>query len=303
MKRIITLLTVVLLAMLLTACNNQAQAPAPTPTPTPAPTPAAQEIVEEVDEDQDEDEEDEEQEVAALSIEGTPFELYTIAMEKVAAEMAEADSFMMGSVIHMVMDMAGESIDIEMDMLISQAGSGADTQMKIDMVTNMMGMEMPITIFFRDGVAYMEMMGMQMQTPMSLDELLAEFDISMDDFEPVDFELGDIISQEARAIPGGIELTFVLNPDTMNDALEDAMEMLAMLGLEGGDVDVEFEDIMLIAILNDNNELEYTRMFSGFSMEAEGELIFIDMDMAFEFLQFGGVTIDFPDNLDEFIEF
>jgi len=299
MKRIITLLTVVLLAMFLTACNNQAQAPAPTPTPEPAPaaTPAPQE---EVDEDEDEDEE---QETADLSIEGTPFELYTIAMEKVAAEMAAADSFIMGSVIHMVMDMDGESLDVEMDMLISQVGSGVDVQMKIDMITNMMGMEMPMTIFFKDGVAYMDMMGMQMQMPMSLDELLAEFDISMDDFEPVDFELGDIISQEARAIPGGTELTFVLNPDAMNDAMEDAMEMLAMLGLDGEDVDIEFEDIMVIAILNDNNELEYTRMFSGFSMEADGELIFIEMDMAFEFIQFGGVTINFPDNLDDFIQF
>ena len=300
MKRISILLSAVLLMLFMAACQNNA---APAPSPTPAPTPAAQEAVD-ADEDEDEDEDiAEEQERAELPENATPFEMYTFAMEAIAAEIAEVNSFKLGTVMHILIDSDDETVEMEMDMIISQVTDGSDTQMKIDAMTSVMGMDMEMTIFFKDGVAYMDMMGMQMQMPMSLDELLAEFDVSMDDFEAVDFELEDIISQEARVLANGVELEFVLDPDTMNDAMEEAMEMLEMMGLEGDDVTIEFKDVLLIAVLNADYHLEYTRMFSSFLIEAEGEVIFMEMDMIMEFIQFGGVTIDFPENLDEFIEF
>jgi len=290
--------------LFITACNNQAQVPAEAPVPASTPIPQAAEVDEEEEAEEIEEAYEEEEEAGVeLPEDLTPFGIYTFAMEKVTAQLAEADSFLLDSRVFFNMLFDEEFFEMQMDMQISQVNSDPDVEMKIDMETSFMGMEMPIAIYFRDGVAYMDMMGMQTQMPMSIDELLEEFDISMDSFEAVDFGLHDIISQEMHAIHEGKELTFVISAATVNNAMEEAAQMLQLLEFDGSEMDIQFNNVVLVAIIDEDYNIKSTEMMTSFVLTSEGEVIIIDMSIMSAFVQIGGVTIDFPDNLADFIQF
>ena len=222
----------------------------------------------------------------------TAYELFTNASES----LAEAASILMHSEVDMTMVLDGLTMDITMTSEIAQViRSATDIDMRMESTATAMGMTMPSVIYFRNGMYYIDMMGMQSRVPMPLEEVLEQTGL-------IEFPEDAIISQAVMAGDLTTEVTFTLSGYAMESFVESlAGGMFEMLDL--GDLSMSIGDIEITAILDSDGFLSSMLMNMTISMMMEGVSASTSMNMRTEVLQVGGVTVDFPDYLDDFPDF
>ena len=228
--------------------------------------------------------------------EAAAFDRYMRASEA----LMEAGSLKMESQSVMVMAFDGEVEEIRSTATASQViHSETNVDMHMEMLMTVQGMSIPTTIYFRNGWYYMDMMGMGMRMPFPLEDVLEQANAGL-----LDFSEDAITFQEVRNIDSGLELVFRLDASAMSDLLDGMVSgMLETIGLsEDMGITMNFGDIDFSVILNDADELQSMDMAFTYTMEFEGEVIDVSMSTYTQIVQVGGVTINFPDYLDDFME-
>jgi len=214
--------------------------------------------------------------------------------------MQDAGSVLVTSVTNTTMHMDDQITDSVANSTLAMVFHGSDDfDMKVEIVSVMDTddgpLEIPMTTYYRDGTVYINIdgEGMRVDMPMEYITELADSNNGL-----LDFDETSILMQVINETADGTELSFVLDFDVMSEMVE---EMLAGMGRAPGDA--MDGDVELRVLLDDNGDIETVNMWMSAVSEEEGEVTFaLEMHQASVF-EIGGVTIDFPDYLDDFEDY
>jgi len=213
----------------------------------------------------------------------------------------EAESYLMAMGMVMEMGMLGMTLTTEMESLIAMVMlEDNDFIMFMESVTSTMGEEVEMTMYWVDGIMYMDMDGLRIKMDMDLEDALAQANMDI-----VDFTEESINEESIEEVEEGILVSFVLSGESMMEEIMAQMGLLdGLMGdleeLEG--LELAIGDILVTALIdNDDNLLEITMAFE-MDMSMMGETISIVYAIHMEILEIGGVEIVLPDDLDEFEE-
>jgi hypothetical protein len=297
MKKIVSLLFVLLIAASLTACGggNQPPAapPAPAPAPTPAATPAAPATATAAPTEVEEEPEEAEDNITQGA--GRAYEIFITANDALEA----ADSVEMLMIMDSIIEIEGEVIEMAMYTLLAMVlHSPTDISMHMESVMFVEGMEIHSESFFRDGVMYMQQAGepgFQMSLPL-------EAALEMANTDMVSFPAHAVLYEYLVELPGGgYELSFLIYANAMTEMMD---QMMGTLGAALGDlsgVSFEMDDVAMVALINPDGSIAATDMHMFLATEVEGLVMTMDSDITTEITQIGGVVIDFPDFIDDFV--
>jgi hypothetical protein len=224
------------------------------------------------------------------------YEIYMLASEA----LENAESMIMESSTVMKMDMDGEEMEMVMDAVIEMVmRSETDIDMRMVATTKMDDMEMPSEMYFRNGVMYMDMLGMQMKMEMPLEQMLEQVNST----GALDFPEEAILDASMTAVDGGTKITFTLSGSVMSDMIDELTGgILATMGIDDMDMSVNMGDIIYVVVVDADYMLTTMDMTMFVSMEVDGETMSMDVVTSMEVIQIGGVEITFPDYLDDFMD-
>jgi len=305
MKRLLVLAMVLTMALVFTACSNEAEEIA---------TAIADTDIEQSSE-LTATEAPETQETPAIEAQTADtliepatdiaaFVLYSNAF----AALDDVDSLAMRSLMETSMYVDGESFDMVADMtMYIVALSPTDFHMQVDSVMDMglLG-QVSSSMFFRDGYMYMtgEMMGGSRESgfrmPLALEDAMEMLGA---DALNATFEEHMIQSYEMRDVPGGTEVDFVIvgMAELFDDLFDSVFAMLGD-GLYDLDMDIELGDVFFSMLVDNDGNLVHFDMNMDMSISAEGETIRMSSTSRTEIIQIGGVSVSFPAYLDSFAE-
>jgi len=238
------------------------------------------------------------EEIEAPYIESiTAYELLTRSSEA----LTEAGSIFMTSIANMTMVLDGETMDLVMISETAQViRSETDIDMRMESITTVESallpeaMVAPSVVYFRDGMFYFDMMGIQGKMSMPLEEIIEQAGF-------IEFPEDAIISQVISEGDAGTELTFTVSGSGMESAMESMTSgMLGMLDID--EMSINIGDSHVAALIDEDGMMRSMVVYMTMSMELEGIMVSMSMDMLIEVVQVGGVTIDFPAHLDTFEE-
>ncbi|MCL2617162.1 MAG: hypothetical protein FWD96_05910 [Defluviitaleaceae bacterium] len=307
MKRLLTIFFAALIVLTMAACQRNQDAPEEI---------TAQEEATEQPEEQLEDEQEtpDTQEAAStlglphlqlppveMPPDAQPHEMLSIAAAALAEALAEAGSHETRTAANLVMTSEGVNVDmlIHLTMAMMNRDEG-DADFKMSMITRFMGMEIPMTVYYRDGIAYMDMFGSQGQRPMPLADALAQFSNAQEMLmDPAAFSADMVLDQHMREVSEGTELIFTLDTAGMGEHMAQAANIFGMAA-DLGDGTVEVTNTNMSVVLDDTNNIRSIYIFFAIDVDDGDEQIRVNLDVESSFVRIGGVVIDFPDALDEF---
>ena len=209
------------------------------------------------------------------------------------AQMVDVDSMIMEIEMDMTMEMFGSPMETtSTSRAYTMLLSPTEIEMRVETVTETMGMEVPSTMYFRDGMMYMDMMGEQMRFEMPLEAAMQMANVDGFEFE---FDEDAIISQSVSINGNNRELEFVLDFGSVMNSLGGELDtMLEMFD----DTEGMFDGLMVDMTVVIDADYQMVSMMMAYEIDVEG--IVMDIKMTSTIVQIGNVEIIFPDNLDEF---
>lgn len=223
----------------------------------------------------------------------TPEELYDEAVAK-SANLSAMDAEMD---ITMDMDMGGMTLGMTMtaDMQTKKV-SDTDVQMAMVMKTAILGQEVSIEEYFKDGNLYMnDGMGTKVMAP--IDYSVVADSVQMNSATSRDFmDHLEMIEQE-----GNYVFNYTISTDKLDDYLASAMgDMEEMLGDTGSYTISEMSGQCIVDkdlnVLSDNVHMVM-------DMTMEGQTMSIAMDLGIKYNAIGDdVVVNFPEDLDSYTE-
>lgn len=222
------------------------------------------------------------------------FAMYLAAEQAIVA----AGSVQVTSVTNKIMHIEDEIVDSVTHSTIAIVYHDTDDiDMRMEMVTMIDlpdedPMEVPMIIYFRDGTTYIDVDGDGQKMDLPMEQVLEMADSGL-----LDFDESAILMQEVNDMGDGTELSFTLDTNAMNDLIEG---MLAEM--EFGELfDVAMDgDILFTVLLDENGDIQTADMWTNLRFEEEGEISFTMSMHQSSVFQVGGITVDFPDYLDDF---
>ena len=218
-------------------------------------------------------------------------------LSRAEATMADVDSMIMETEMEMSMEIFGQPVDTtSTSRAYTVQLSPTELEMRIESVTETMGMEVPSTMYFKNGMVYMDMGEMQTKFELPIEEALQMANVRGFEFE---FDEESIISQSVSTNGDERELQFVLDFTAMMDSL--GGELGAMMEMFGSmEMEEMFDGLTVDMTIVIDSDYQMISMTMAYEMELKGSAI--DVKMTSTIVQMGGVEITFPDNLDEFEE-
>lgn len=222
----------------------------------------------------------------------TAFELYKTASEK----MSDAEGLSMN------LDMTVQSTESSDDD-IAMSGpvqvimkDDTNIEMMMTLSVSMMGMDVPISMYYVDGFAYMEAMGMKMKQAMDMDEAASTAQLGQ-----VDFPEDAIKDQKITDTDDGKELSFTLDGAKMSSIMGDSLGSMEDLV---GSIDGSYGDMTMVVYLDKDGKLTAMNLEAEFSAsEEEGaEAQTGSFAMKVSEIEYENVTITPPADLDSFQE-
>ncbi len=298
MKKVLMLLLVVVSLFSLAACGTEEQ-PAEEqlveeqPTEEPAEEPAEEQPAEEQPAEEAATEEPEEPATEEPTADGqSAYALYVKANEALEA----ADSLRMNVKTTMTMEVDGMSETIMIAADAEQVfKSPTEIDMKMNMTMDFMGESMETLMYYKDGMSYMEMYGMKVKQPMDVEE--ASQQASTD---TIAFSEEAIKQQSVNEVSGNREITFTLDGAALSGEMLDQMNSID--SDTAATAGAAFGDIELKVIIDSSDNMKTFHLSCPYEMSESGYVITGDMEIEMEVLQIGGVTIDFPTDLDTYQE-
>jgi FKBP-type peptidyl-prolyl cis-trans isomerase 2 len=219
-------------------------------------------------------------------------------LERSHEAQADIDSMMMEIDAQISMSVSGMSIDMPMTMHLEIE---SEDRLRMDMNMSMMGMDIETTTFLRDGYTYSEtnLLGeierarteADRDSSMEIAGMLNTSSITKDMLE----------DSSAESTDDGYHLEFTLN----NDGI---MTLLGDLNLGDSDMTELFDfdaeelkdaDVIMVMHLDEDYLPISVELNMEVEMTVEGMDTTMTINMTMTTIQFGHVTIDFPDWLDE----
>ena len=223
------------------------------------------------------------------------YDLFNIANEALLA----AGSLIMTteSNIAMVVEFEGVVIE-EIEMIMSSViemviRSETDMDMRTVMTTAIGDESFPATSYFRDGTIYMELEGEWISMPMPIEDIIAMTGVM--DLVPAEGILVQTIVETAE----GVLLNFTISGQAMTDMVNSLLGAFGDLGLEELGVEMYIGDVVVSSLVDADGMFVFTDMEMYITMEIEGVVMAMYMTSRSVITQIGGVTIEFPDFLDE----
>jgi hypothetical protein len=223
------------------------------------------------------------------------YDIYMNALEK----LNKAESVLYKG--KMNMEVAGdECFSLKADFEVSQVTrSESDMDLKMVMSIDMYGMKLKTTSYFKDGFLYTETMGHKMKMEMPLEEAISQ-QLSM---KPIEFPATAIKNETVKDTKdGGKKISFKLD----GSAVDDLMDMLDLDGLgisDDGSMDMKFNDFELSVTVDNNGDFKTLKMDFAIDINANGEAMNIIYNITMNIVQIGGVTVNFPADLDTYEHF
>ena len=224
-----------------------------------------------------------------------------------AHELLEQTNLAMGDINSMSLAFSSETtapiLGLDADMLIESETAGTIEVMnnssdsfeaKAEIMQEMTGVELEYTAYFRDNQMYVDLtdlMDMGLKEGREISNPFGMININLD------FSESDIIQQSVEHMDEGIQLTFSLGDEAL---LETINAQLHMIDLE---IDQLTEtDYDLVILIDDNYIIQWIELKINLAFESEAgegeKTMFAHVDVTLE-----EVTFDFPEIIDEFMEF
>ncbi len=142
----------------------------------------------------------------------------------------------------------------------------------------------------------MSVNGQNMKMEMPMDQVMESANAGAFDFPE------DAISNESleETADGGYSLSFTLAGDAIKDLLD--TQLSSIYQTYGNDIAISFDYIDFQATLDQDGMLKTTDMEFPMQFEVEGQAIEASYNIRMEVTQYGDVTIEFPADLDSYVD-
>lgn len=222
----------------------------------------------------------------------TVYQIYTRANEA----MKSVDSLLMDISVDMRMEVMGQSMDVTMTGTAAEViRSETDIDMRMEMSTSVFGQELGITAYFKDGVYYMDSMGQKVKMAMSVADMMKQSNT-----EAFMFPESAVKESSVTDKDGGKEISFSLDGAALDDML--MQQMAGMDALLDLGADLSIGDVSLRAVVDKDERLQSMVLAYTLEMGIEGQTANADCRISLTVVQYGGVTVEFPDDLDTYEE-
>jgi len=196
-----------------------------------------------------------------------------------------------------------ETIDITMsgvikELIHSETDIEFSAELAVDMA--MLGMAMDMSMYFKDGYYYMEVMGQKVKMELPLEKALEQVQMNAVEFDEAAIKESSLVAKD-----GGKELSFTLDGAAMTEMVDKQVSGLlgsmGDMGLAG--MEYNYGDIIVTAFVDKDGNMKTMGMVMSFDMTMEGESISAEIDMQVEYVAFDDdVKLDIPADLDSFVE-
>lgn len=225
-----------------------------------------------------------------------PFTVYNEASVKTS----ELKSMAATSKVNMKLSAQGESIEVGMDMDMKIINpNGADMQADIAMNMDMLGQNVTVNSYFKDGYYYTSSGNSKIKYLMDIKQMQEQLaansvqtNLKKEDFKEISLEKKD----------KDYLITFTIKGDTMSKVVDSALGALADT-MNGTDMDMKIGDIPGTATVNKDNYLSAMTMKMPLTLTISGQEMTMDMDMDMAYIDPGKeVTLELPEDLDTYEE-
>lgn len=233
------------------------------------------------------------------------YEAYVAAADAVNA----ADSLSVKTSTKMQMSSGGETIHLNMvgTMQIVKT-SETSIDMAMDMTVEMEEspeMSADLKLYYTNDTMYLDMQGVQMKKAATQEEVE---DISSElATEAMKFPKEAIKNQKMSETGDETTIDLTLKSDAVNELVENAtasiMDSLQkQLNLSKDQMQATYADVLLHAVLSKDGSMRNVVMTVPMTVKADGESLDANVEISLDYLQVGDVTINFPEDLDSYID-
>ena len=224
----------------------------------------------------------------------TAEEVYAEAVAKTSALNATQANMTMD----MDMDMGGMSIGMKMDMVVKVKKADNKFEMATTGGTSIMGQDIDIETYYKDGYSYTNAMGAKMKQAMDLEAIAEQAESMTMNSAPVEY-LENLAMTEADGVT---TLTYTISKEKMKEYFDEAMQIAGESTIPEG-VEMAFESMNGTATVNKDGYITASTVDMVFNMAIEGQevkaavkadMTYVDPGQDFE--------IQFPEDLDDYIE-
>jgi hypothetical protein len=222
---------------------------------------------------------------------GSDFARYTAASEA----LAKADSVSMDITSETSMGLGDDAYNMMMTGSVKQIRKSAtELEMAMELSINVAGQPLTTTSYFKDGYMYTDTMGSKYKMATPIDDAL-----NKSNMQAAQFDESMIINSSSEKTADGTQLNFIVAGSALSAMVGDQLG-----GLTGsGDTPaMSFGDATISALIDKAGNLKAYSVELTFGPADETDAGVATMKVSMQNIQFGGVTIDFPADLDSYME-
>jgi hypothetical protein len=227
---------------------------------------------------------------------GETKDTYDIAMAA-TEKVNDADAMSFDMNIDMKMTISGSEQEIHMEGPVKVLNNGDDDiQFYAKQETSMLGINMALTMYYRDGYLYTEVEDQKVKQAVDAAEMSSQQSTSL-----TIFDKSFIKSSSDKKVAAGTEYRFTIDGAGLKDMVIKSMGSSA--GLEGvSEDDMTFGDAEVVMVLDKDGNVVSQSMEMAYEMVILEQTVMMNMVMNVKNIKTGGVTIDFPADLDTYQE-
>ena len=219
---------------------------------------------------------------------------------KAVESMNAAGSFSGEVVMRTIMTIMGEPFEYATTTGLKQVlGSGDNFQAEIDATLG----DANYKTYYRDGTFYYESAGEKVKFAMPGEEYLNMTNSQV--ITQILFPEESIFGLEATGSASGSEIRF----EVVSAGMEEILYQLAGYSVTGGvqehgtdELDYTFEDVVITMQLDKNGAIQHIRLAFLLVLIHMGEPMDAYIEFGITVSQIGGVTVDFPDDIDTYTD-
>jgi hypothetical protein len=220
------------------------------------------------------------------STSGTPYEQYMTA----AKALANAKGYSMDTDVDMSLEIMGQKMDIPIKgSILYSRKSDTDVQMKTVQKTTILGQEMEIISYFKDGYLYTETLGTKTKMESPLSSVMATSSAP-------EFAKGAIKDSSSKKGEGGTEMSFTVDGSAMKDIVTKNMSgMGEMISAD----DMVFGDAKIVTTINGEEIVNFSMKIT-FEMTIQEQKTDCTMTLKMQNIKMGDQSIEYPNDLDSY---
>jgi uncharacterized lipoprotein YehR (DUF1307 family) len=213
--------------------------------------------------------------------------------EKAFKEANDAEQMSMNLDTKISMDIAGTKTDMTMKGPIKTITT-APMQLESTLETQIMGVDMSISMWFKDGYMYTEAMGQKSKSPMDEELALESSNASI-----ASFDKKYLKKTTDKSVTGGTEYTFEIDGAALKELVAGAT---GSSGVDLNSADITWGDASVKVTIDKDGKMIGQEVIVSLDVEAYGQTIKMDLDMKITDIKTSGVEINYPADLDSYPE-